>query len=163
MERIRSIAAAPVRSASDAWQVLSTLLTDTLERSSSVPVGSVAKELASLKGLGPALIAGGHLESKGLVLVDEGMHVTIRVLTADAALEVEENFNPIPGGANATDGWILHFPSAGPLDSALKSAVKLSPHLSTDDPPTSAPAQKSESASRSLIDIDALRGLGNRS
>lgn len=160
MERTRLIAAAPVRSASEAWQVLTTLLSDTLERSSSIPNGSVAAVLANLNGLGPALIAGGHLESKGIVLVDEGLHLTIRVLTADAALDVEENLNPVPGGASATDGWTIYFPPAGPLDKALRSAVKSSPHLSTADPPASAPTQKSERTTKSLIDVDALRGLG---
>jgi hypothetical protein len=161
MERTRLIAAAPVRSASEAWQVLLTLLADTIERSSSVPTGSVIKELASLKGIGPALIAGGHLESKGLVVVDRGLHLTIRVLTADAALDVEENLNPVPGGTSATEGWIVYFPSAGPLDNAVNAAVKNSSHLSTDDPPASAPSQKSERLGQALIDIDALRGLGN--
>jgi len=161
MERTRLIAAAPVRSASEAWQVLTDLLSDTLERSSSVSAGSVAATLANLNGLGPALIAGGHLESKGLVLVDEGLHVTIRVLTADAALDVEENLNPVPGGVSATDGWTIYFPPAGPLDKTLNSAVKNSPHLSTAEPPATAPAQRSEQRNRSLIDIDALRGLGN--
>jgi len=161
MERTRLVAAAPVRSASEAWQVLTTLLSDTLERSSSIPTGSVAAVLANLSGLGPALIAGGHLESKGIVLVDEGLHLTIRVLTADAALDVEENLNPVPGGASATGGWTIYFPPAGPLDNALRSAVKSSPHLSTAEPPASGPAQKSERTSKSLIDIDALRGLGN--
>ncbi len=162
MERTRFIAAAPVRSASEAWRVVSTLLADTLERSSSVPTGSVGKELAPLKGMGPALIAGGHLESKGLVLVDTGLHLTIRVLTADAALEVEENLNPVPGGASATNAWTLYLPSAGALDNAVKAAVKNSTHLSTDAPPASAPAEKSAGASRSLIDVNALRSLGNK-
>ena len=163
MERTRFIAAAPVRSASEAWRVVSTLLADTLECSSLVPIGSVGKELAPLKGLGPALIAGGHLESKGVVLVDKGLHLTVRVMTADAALDVEENLNPVPGGASATDGWILYLPSAGPLDSALEAAVKNSAHLSTDAPPVSAPAEKSDGAGRSLIDVNALRSLGNKS
>ena len=162
MERTRLIAAAPVRSASEAWRVVSTLLADTLERSSSVPTGSVGKELTPLKGLGPALIAGGHLESKGLVLVDTGLHLTVRVLTADAALDVEENLSPVPGGASATDGWTLYLPSAGGLDSAVEAAVKNSTHLSTDAPPASAPAEKSDGASRSLIDLNALRSLGNK-
>ena len=120
-----------------------------------------AKELAPLKGLGPALIAGGHLESKGLVVVDNGLHLTIRVFTADAALDVEENLNPVPGGATATDRWILYLPSAGPLDNAIRAAANNSLHLSTDDPPASAPVETSDRASRSLIDVDALRGLGN--
>jgi hypothetical protein len=163
MERSRLIAAAPVRSASEAWRILCILLTDTLERSSSVPKGSVIGELATLKGLGPALIAGGHLESKGLVLVDRGIHLTIRVLTADAALDIEENLNPVPGGAEATEGWVLHLPPAGPLDGAVVAAVKNSAHLSTDEPPASAPAEKSEGVGRSLIDLNALRSLGKKS
>ena len=65
MKRQRRIAAAPVRSASEAWQVVSTLLADTLEQSPNVSAGSVAETLAPLAGLGPALIAGGHLESRG--------------------------------------------------------------------------------------------------
>ena len=162
MERTRFIAAAPVRSASEAWRLVSALLADTLERSSSVPIGTVGKELAPLRGLGPALIAGGHLESKGLVLVDTGLHLTIRVLTADAALDVEENLNPVPGGASATDAWTLYLPTAGALDNAVKAAVENSKHLSTDAPPASAPAAKSAGASRSLIDVNALRGLGNK-
>src|SRR3984957_4293272 len=131
MERTRLIAAAPVRSASEAWQVLTTLLSDTLERGSSISTGSVAAVLANLNGLGPALIAGGHLESKGIVLVDEGLPLTIRVLTADTALDVEENLNPVPGGANATDGWTIYFPPAGPLDRALSSAGKSFLYLRT--------------------------------
>ncbi len=162
MERTRFIAAAPVRSASEAWLVVSALLADTLELSSAVPSGSVFKELAPLKGLGPALIAGGHLESKGLVLVDKGLHLTIRVLTADAALDVEENPNPVPGGASATAGWTLYLPSTGALDNAVQAAVKNSTHLSTDAPPASAPAEKSDGASRSLIDVNALRSLGSK-
>jgi hypothetical protein len=160
MERIRLIAAAPVRSASEAWSVIVTLLADTLERSSSVPSGSVSKELALLKGLGPALIAAGHLESKGLVLVDTDLRLTIRVLTADAALDVEENLKPVPGGANATDRWTLYLPSAGPLNSSVEAAVKNSTHLTTDAPLAPAPAEKSVDAGRSLIDVNALRNLG---
>ena len=76
MKRQRTIAAAPVRSASAAWQVVSTLLADTLERSPNVSAGSVTETLVPLAGLGPALIAGGHLDSRGLVLVDVGLHLT---------------------------------------------------------------------------------------
>jgi hypothetical protein len=160
MERRRVIAAAPVRSASEAWQVVSKLIGDTLERSESVPVGSVEKELTPLDGLGPALIAGGHLESKGLVLVDIGLHVTIVVMTGDAALEVEENLSPVPGGASATDGWVLYLPSVGALDHAVAAAAKLSSHLSVATPPTSAPSKERSSSRESLVDLVALRRMG---
>ena len=161
MKRQRTIAAAPVRSASQAWQIVSTLLADTLERSKAIPTGSIVQELKALNGLGPALIAGGHLESKGLVLVDVGLHLTIFVMTADAALKVEENLNPVPGGASATEKWILHLPPAGALDTSISSAAKKSAHLSADPPPTSAPTEKAAGHSRkSPLDLEALRKMG---
>ena len=157
MERHRTIAASPVRSATDAWQLVTGLIANTLERSPNVVAGSVAGELAALDGLGPALIAGGHLESKGLVLCDVGLHVTIQVVTADAALGVNENLNPVPGGASATDGWMLHIPLPGALDASVVAAAKRSSHLSVDKPPESAPAAKAEKREAgSAIDLEAL-------
>ncbi len=158
MERHRTIAASPVRSAAEAWEVVTTLVADTLERSPDVPAGSVGVELAALEGLGPALIAGGHLESKGLVLCDAGLHVTVTVATADAALGVQENLNPVPGGAGATDGWILHLPLPGALDAWVEAAAKRSSHLSVEPPPKSAPAAKAKKGETgSAINLDALR------
>jgi hypothetical protein len=163
MERRRVIAAAPVRSGSEAWQVFSKLLVDTLERSPSVPAGSVAKGLAPLNGLGPALVAGGHLESTGLVLVDSGIHLTIVFLTGDRALDVEENPNPVPGGTSATDKWTLYLPSVGPLDSTIAAAVKGASHLSVKTPPRAAPLKAEGTSGESIIDIDALRRIGAKS
>lgn len=160
MERTRLIAAAPIRCASEAWRVVCALIANTLEKSSLVPPGSVQRELSPLNGLGPALVAAGHFESKGLILVDQGLHLTIRVLTADAALDVEENLNPVPGGAGATEGWILYLPQTGALDRAVAAAIKDCQHLSTDEPPSSAPAEKSTSGhASSVVDLDALRSL----
>ena len=139
MNRHRTIAAAPVRSAAEAWGVVSRLFADTLERSPAVPAGSVTTELTKLHGLGPALIAGGHLESKGLVLVDVGFHLTVLVATGDAALRVDENLNPVPGGATATNRWTLHLPAVGPLDATIAAAAAHSSHLSTGNPPSSPP------------------------
>jgi hypothetical protein len=161
MQRHRQIAAAPTRTASEAWQVVTKLLSDTLERSPNVPDGSVAAELEVLAGLGPALIAGGHLEKDGLVLVDEGLHLTIKVLTGDKALEVEENINPVPGGATATDQWMLYLPTPAALSASISAAAERSAHLSTDSPPDDAPTEK-EAASAELIDLNALRELGGR-
>ena len=155
MERHRTIAASPVRSAAQAWKVVATLVADTLERSPAVPTGSVGVELATLDGLGPALIAGGHLESKGLVLCDVGLHVTVTVVTADAAFRVKENLNPVPGGASATDGWTLYLPLPGALNASVEAAAKRSSHLSVEPPPKSAPAGKKREGS--AIDLDALR------
>ena len=158
MQRQRTIAAAPIRSAHAAWQVVVGLLSRTLELSPDVPAGSVAQGLEPLQGIGPALIAGGHLESKGLVLIDVGMHLTIFVKTADAALAVEENLNAVPGGADSTEGWMLHMPRVGALDSSIEAAAGRSRHLSVDQPPKSAPKSSTANDSRGgLIDLDAFR------
>lgn len=156
MERHRTVAASPIRSAVEAWKVVATLVADTLERSPTVEAGTVAIELANLDGLAPAMIAGGHLESKGLVLCDIGLHVTITVVTADAALGVQENLNPVPGGAGATDGWMLYIPLPGALDASVEAVAKRSVHLSVEPPPKSAPTVKKHEAA-STIDLDALR------
>jgi hypothetical protein len=160
MERSRYIAAAPIRSASDAWKVVCALIADTLERSASVVSGSVVKELQCLNGIGPALIAGGHLEGEGLVLVDENLYATIHVLTADAALDLTENLNPIPGGSSATAGWVVYLPSSGPLKTTVEAAAKKSIHLSTDKPKQSQRAVKVENTVDPVVDLDALRRLG---
>ena len=156
MERHRIIAASPIRSAAEAWRLVTKLVVDTLERSPAIPAGSVGTELAALDGLGPALIAGGHLESKGLVLCDAGLHLTVTVVTADAALVAKENLNPVPGGAGATTEWTLYIPLPGALNASVMAATKGSSHLSAETPPKSSPAAKRRDAG-SLIDLNMLR------
>lgn len=158
MKRDRTIAAAPIRSAADAWLVVSRLLAETLERSPDVSAGSVTTELTTLGGLGSALIAGGHLESKGLVLVDVGLHLTVFVATGDAALRVEENLNPVPGGATATNGWTLHLPPVEPFRTSIAAAVARSSHLSGAPPPPSPLQENGQGPTRkSPIDLEALQ------
>ena len=122
-----------------------------------------AQELEPLRGLGPALIAGGHLESDGLVLVDDGLYLEVLVVTADAATKVTENLNPVPGGASATSRWMLYLPQGGPLVSFVADAVKTSRHLSAGPPPKPGPDHKAVGSAReSLIDLEALRRMGAR-
>jgi hypothetical protein len=164
MQRHRTIAAAPVRSASEAWQVVISLLTDTLERSPAIPTGSVASELAPMAGLGPALIAAGHLQVSPLLLVDQSIHLSITVATGDAALEVDEHLNPVPGGTSATANWTLHLPAPIPLAEAVAGVVAGSAHLSTETPPSEATGDTSQKASANggLVNLDVLRQLGSR-
>ena len=162
MKRHRTIAASPVRSAAETWKVATELIVNTLERSPNVKPGSVASELAVLDGLGPALIAGGHLELKGLVLCDAGLHLTIRAITADAALGVDENLNPVPDGANATDGWKLHIPLPGALDTNVIVAANRSLHLTTEKPPDVVPAATEKRQAKSAIDLEALHKEASR-
>jgi hypothetical protein len=161
MKRQRKIAAAPVRSAVAAWKVTCQLIVDTLDQSPHVSASSVTTELARLDGVGPALIAGGHLETKGLVLEDEDLHITFFAPTADAALGVEENLNAVPGGASATNGWTLYIPTSDPLKASVVRAISGSKHLSTDAPRATNVQQESKADDGgALVDVDALRRMG---
>lgn len=160
MQRRRTIAGSPIRSASDAWRTAVSLISNTLERSDAIDAGSVAVELACLDGLGPALVAGGHLQDKGLVLVDEGLHLTIVLPTADAALDIDENLNPVPGGAGATKDWTLYVPDVEPLATALSDTAAKSSHVSLKTPP-SEESKSSVTARSALLDVAALQKANN--
>ena len=155
MDRVRTIAASPHRGADQAWEVVKTLVVDTLERSPILEADVIEQELAKLDGLVPAMIAGGHLEHKGLVLCDAGLHVTVYVVTADAALDVDENLNPVPGGAKAGEDWCLYVPLPEPYETFLTELAEDSDHISVDKPPKTAPAEAQKLSS--AIDLDALR------
>jgi hypothetical protein len=161
MERHRTIAATPVRSASAAWNVVVKLLSDTLERSPSVPLGSVERGLAPLAGLAPALIAAGHFEVTPLTLTDDELHLTIAVVTGQKAFDIDENLNPVPGGAQGTDTWKLHIPSPASLAEAVAAAVAGSTHLCTDElrDKGAATPKKSAVAIGSPVDLDAVNRL----
>lgn len=157
MLRHRSIAAAPIRGASEAWGLAVQLLVDTLERSPHIPEGSVQRELAPLSGVGTALVAGGHLEKTPLLLTDSALQVEISIVTADSALDIEENLNPVPGGAAATSDWSLYVPAPAALGDAVRSAVASCPHATSE---VNARAQSNpKPAPASLIDFDAVRRL----
>ena len=157
MKRLRTIAAAPVRSATAAWQVLKSVIVDTLQRSPAISEGSVDRELAVLDGIVPALIAGGHFEQKGFVLYDTSFHITFLVVTSDPALCAEENLKPIPGGASATEDWVLYIPLTGTFDERMEAIAHSSSHLSVKQPPEPVTGRmKHESAE---IDFDALRDV----
>lgn len=161
MERKRAIAATPVRSASEAWRAAVSLVADTLERSSQVPEGSVATHLKPLDGLAPALIAGGHLERDGLVVTSQGLHLTIRLVTGEAAFSVAENLEPVPGGASADDSWMVYLPSVDHLATPLSVAAAKSDHISIDEPPASASKKADEARTGAhALDLDAMRRLG---
>lgn len=161
MPRHRTIAATPVRSASEAWRVTVQLIADTLERSPDVAEGTVQAELAPLSGLGAALIGGGHLEASPLLLSDVSLDVEIRVVTSDAALTVEENLNPIPGGASATSDWTLYIPAPAHLTEVVRGAVANLQHVSTEPPATTTTAAHAAAKRSDAIDLEAVRKLGS--
>jgi hypothetical protein len=156
VQRHRTIAAAPVRPATEAWELLVTLLAATLERSEEVQPGSVMAAMSPLVGIGVAAIAGGHFEKAPLTLVDERLHVSIMIATGDAAISADENLGPIPGGASATDDWVLHVPVEHALGRVIAAAIEGAAHLSVEP----APAYTETTAGKSplgLVDVEAVR------
>ncbi len=156
MQRYRRIVGPPHRPATAAWEVVTALITDTLTASTQISTTDVVTALTSLNGLGAALIAAGHLETTPLVLVSNGLHVSITVATGADSVGVEENINPVPGGSTATTDWILHLPTPAPLRSILAAAAKQSSHLSTDPAPAYGSVEASTATAGSLVDLSTL-------
>lgn len=161
MHRYRSIAATPVRRASESWQVIGQLVQDTLARSEHISATDVGDAMRIAAQAGRMLIAAGHLESAPLILVAGDLRLEITTVSGDQAFSLEENLNPVPGGATATE-WTVHLPSDGPLGTAVRDVVAASEHLSGDLPKTSS-AKSSLAETDALVDEDALRGwAGNK-
>jgi hypothetical protein len=135
MQRRRTLAGPPVRSATEAWGAVAQLLTNTLTVSTSVSELEVAAALAPLAGLAPALIAAGHLERAPLVLVDAAM----------------------PGGASSTSTWVLHVPCPPTFAAGLNAVISGEGRLTLAPAPDGATSQAS--APGALIDLTALDKL----
>lgn len=163
MQRSRTIAGPPQRTATAAWDTVVALISDTLTVSGRITAGTVTAALAPLRGIGPALIAAGHLESSSAVLVAGPVHVSIAVVTGAAVTGVEENLNPVPGGANATTEWTLYLPNPASFSTALAAAVKQSSNLSVAAAPDHADTSATAGSHTGLVNLAALDTLGRSS
>lgn len=152
MQRHRVIAASPKRTAAGVWSTASELIGDTLERSASIERADVDAALVPIDGIARMLISAGHLEKHPLVLVAGELWLEITTVSGGAALTLEENLNPIPGGAGASD-WTLFVPQVEPMAKLVRSAVKGLPHLSADEPTKTT---QEAAAARAGVDLDAL-------
>ncbi|GIH11226.1 hypothetical protein Rhe02_92930 [Rhizocola hellebori] len=159
MQRYRTIAGPPERTATAAWQTVSSLIANTLAASAEVAGDAVSTALSPLQGIGPALIAAGHLETAPLVLVGGPLHVSITVVTGAAVTTAEENLSPVPGGASATADWVLYLPNPASFSAALSAAVAKSRHLSLATPPTESNRSSEAGVKASMVDLTALQGL----
>jgi len=155
MQRRRTIACAPARGTSQAWEVLSDLLIDTLDRSAHIERADVEAALNGAGGVGRQLIAGGHLESKPITLVAEDLYLEITTVSGDEALTLEENLNPVPGGAPVRE-WTVHLPPCEPLAAHVEAAAATHDRLSADPPPAPSAATDA-AATEAAVDHDALR------
>ena len=156
MQRRREIAAAPKRTAAQAWQTIRTLVADTLDRSSSIARADVDAALEPLAQVARMLISGGHFEKSPLVLVAGGMWLEIATVSGDTALTLEENVNPVPGAASARD-WTLHLPQVEPAAKLVRTAVKGRAHLSTEKPVALKETEDTGRRQGSPLDLEALK------
>lgn len=138
MKRHRQIASSPQRSAGEAWQVITELAVDTLVRSPDIDRADVETTMAHAGGVGRMLIAGGHLKTDPLVLVGGELWLEITTVSGEAALTLEENLNPVPGGAGAKE-WTLHLPACPPLTKLVEQTAEGDVHLSAEEPSEAAP------------------------
>lgn len=156
MLRHRVVAAAPARPATETWQAISTLIADTLDRSSSIARSDVIAALDAAEPAGLMLIAGGHLEQHPLTLVAAPIHLEITTVSGADALRDGEDLEPVVGGVSATE-WKLYFPTPEPVAAAVKRIVASITDLTTAAPPSPADAQATKGAS--LISADGLERL----
>jgi len=133
MQRRREVAAAPERSAGEAWEAVATLLRDTLVCSARVDDAEVDEALTAARSAGLALIAGGHLDREPLVLVGAPVHLSVTTVSGDRALTLEENLD-VPGGASIED-WVLYLPTPEPLSASVCAVAATHARLSTGEPP----------------------------
>jgi hypothetical protein len=153
MLRYRVIAAAPVRSASATWEVITGLVADTIATSSALSRSEAEQAMSAAAPAGRMLIAGGHLDQHPLTVVTGLVHCEITTVSGTAALTTEENLNPVPGAAGA-ETFTIYLPSPEPLGPVVSAAVTGHARLSDATPPSEPAAQ---ATSAPLIDLDALR------
>jgi hypothetical protein len=153
VQRHSTIAGAPERSAGEAWEIITALVADTLERSDAIERAVVEAAFAHADGIGRMLIAGGHLETHPLVIVAGTLWLEIRTVSGDDALTLEENLNPVPGAAEAQD-FVIFLPSPAPLATFVKDGVEGVDHLSADEP--TAPSESDADGRAAAIDETAL-------
>jgi hypothetical protein len=153
MLRYRTIAAAPVRSAPATWQVITSLVADTIAASAALSVSEAKQAMSVAAPAGRMLIAGGHLDRHPLTLVAGLVHCEIATVSGSAALTLEENLSLVPGAADA-ETFTIYLPSPDPLGPVVAAAAAGHSRLSDAAPPA---APKTAASSAPLIDLDALR------
>jgi len=134
--------------------VLSDLVVDTLDCSSHIARADVQAAMDSAAGVGRMLIAGGHLEEQPITVVAGEMHLQITTVSGDAVVGLDENLNPVPGGASA-QAWTVYLPACDPLTKLVEQAADTHTNLSSDTPPATTAV---EAAARgTIVDKEALR------
>jgi hypothetical protein len=159
LKRHRDIAAAPLRGASATWQVIAQLIADSLERSNVIDRSDVEAAMAAAAPVGRHLVAGGHLDRMPLTVVAAPIYCTIGTVSGTAALSLEENLDPVPGGATATE-FVVYLPTPTPIARMVEETATGSPHLSAAAPPDDGDDARTTTAksdaSAGLLNLEAL-------
>jgi len=155
MQRHRQVAAAPERKASETWEAIGQLVVATLERSPHITRSDVAAAMRAAGPVGVMLVAGGHLETHPLVIVADPVYLSVTTVSGGAAMRLDEDLGPVPGGAAARD-WTIYVPTPDPVGGAVRAALGGSPHLSSAAPPAESVAKSEKAAGASVLNLDAL-------
>jgi hypothetical protein len=156
MARHRNIAGSPARTAGETWETISSLVSATLGKSSSIAESSVSTVMNDLSPAGLALVASGHLQKLPLTVVAEPLRLTINTVEGEDAFSTmdDENLGPVPGAATATS-WTVHLPTPAGLSDLVAEVVSACDHASTGSPPAE-PVAKEASSSSQAFDLRRL-------
>lgn len=156
MARHRTISAVPARTTAATWQAVTELVICTVSRSSDLDGDQVRAELDQVKPAAVALIAGGHTNREALTLRAGPLYLEITTCSGTDALKnlQDENANPVPGAATATD-WTLHLPCPDGHAGLLAEVVADLEHVTTDEPPAETKSTEANS-SPPVIDLTRL-------
>lgn len=161
MQRRRTVAAGPVRTALQAWEAVVALFTVTLARAPAIDQDQVRQSLARLAGVGPMLVGPHHLEKRDLVLVAGPLELAVNIVSGTEALSLDENLNEVPGAATAVD-WDLWLPEVDPLVAWLERAVQGDRRLHVGQPDQGGVDKANGNASTKRygeVDLEAFRRL----
>ena len=107
------------------------------------------------------MVASNLFDAHPLVLTAGDLDLTIIIKSNDDAFAVDENLDPVPGGASAPASWKLYLPKRGSTTSAVEEAAQGSSHVFAGKPQRTALAASASSPGAS-VDMDALRRMGGR-
>lgn len=158
MERRRTIAGSPVRSAEDTWAALTELIVATVAASPTVDAADAQAECEAAAPAMTVAIAAGRMDEDRLTLVAGPVYAHLYIATGAEAFDaqVDERLDAVVGGTTATD-WCLYVDPPDLASSSVKAGLAGSTHLVVGQ----APAHSSESdrSASASIDLGAFKRI----
>jgi hypothetical protein len=110
--------------------------------------------MSAAAAVGTMLVAGGHLDHHPVVVVADPVHLSITTVSGAGATTVDENLEPVPGGASAA-AWTVYLPTPDPLGDAVRAVTAANVHLRAEEPPAPVEAKRS-TGTAGVLNVDAL-------